>query len=227
MKNKIIHCKKDKNYNISVNYDQLLGDWSYLLKDYLNSEYHTNLMFELHNLYKVNPNPFFPKKDIFKAYQLCQRKDVRVVIINCTPMFNRRSNGLAFGNKLVLGKDDYDDTLLRLFNDIEEYQDNGCKVDCDFTLESWAKKGVLLLNYGLINIKSELFYNLIKTTINKLNEQGGQIFCLINNPYNMFKNDINTVTNSLIESTTLNYKVLENINILLEKSNGKNCTIKW
>lgn len=227
MSNKIIHSKNTENYNISVDYDQLLGDWSYTLKDYLNSEYHNNLMFEIHKLYKVNPNPLFSKKDVFKAYKLCQRKDVRVVIINCTPMFNRRSNGLAFGNKLVLGKDDYDDTLLRLFNDIEEYQDDGCKVDCDFTLESWAKKGVLLLNYGLINIKSDLFYNLIKTTIEKLNEQGGQIFCLINNDYNMFKSQINTDTNSLIESKTLNYKVLESINLLLEKCNGKNYTIKW
>lgn len=227
----IIHKKDGEKFDLKINYDKLFGKWCEPLSEYLNGTYQSNLMFSLYHMYSsLNLNTrFVDKKDIFKAYKLCEPSKTRVVILNLTPTFNKRSNGLAFGNKAALN-DDFDEESITLFNTIEQIQDDNFKIDKDYTLESWAKKGVLLLNYPLINVSETerlKFYNLISKTIEYLNDQSGIIFCFINNNNNYFRAKISDKTNIIINSDRLDYNLLESINRNLEEMNGRDYRIKW
>lgn len=227
----IIHEKENEKFDLKVNYLKIFGEWCIPLSNYLKSNYQSNLMFYLHNLYsKFNLNiKLIEKKDIFKAYLKCKPSDVKVVILNFNPTFNKRSNGLAFGNKPSL-IDDYDDKLINLFNVIEQIDYDNFKLNKDYTLESWAKQGVLLLNFPLINctiMDGLKFYTLISETIQYLNSQSGIIFCFINNTENKFRAKICDKTNIILNSNTLDYKLLSSINHNLEKMNGRDHTIKW
>ena len=43
----ITHIQKNEEINLRVDYTQLLGDWVEPLKEYLHTEYHSNLMFDI------------------------------------------------------------------------------------------------------------------------------------------------------------------------------------
>ena len=229
----IIHSRKEDDYKINVDYTPLLKEWCIPLMKYLHSDRQADLMSLIYKLYlpsNLNWKYIENKKDIFKPFQLTSPKETRVVMINFNPVFNKNSNGLAFANKTSFIESKHDEQLIDLFNDIENYQDDGFKIDKDYTLEQWTKQGVLLLNYPLINC-SELakikFYYLIKAVVEYLNQQTGIIFCLIGDNNNYLKNSINEYTNIVIESKTLSYSVLESINNHIVKSNGKDFKIQW
>jgi uracil DNA glycosylase len=232
----ITHVKKDEEINLRVDYTQLLGDWVKPLKDYLNTEYQSNLMFDIYkkynNKFNLNKN-WISKKDVFKPYLLTPPDKIKVVIINCNFKFTKRSNGLAFGNIEKLGEEDYDDELISLFKTIEDKDHDGLNVNMDYTLESWAKQGVLLLNYGLYTdseVDRMRTFKLIVETIKFINENyTGVIFYFVNNSSNMFISNVNQKVNHLRTTTSpyLNYNVLNDINEIIEKQNGKNFRIRW
>lgn len=93
------------------------------------------------------------KEDIFKAFRLCCINDVKVVIIGLEPYNNTLydytpvASGLTFGINTVLPA--YVPPSLK--NIIKEAENNLGKtaIDFDYTLESWSKQGVLLLNRAL------------------------------------------------------------------------------
>lgn len=228
----LIHDIRKEDFKIKVNYTQLLGDWVKPLTNYLTCEYHTNLMYMLHRKYSsLNLNqPVIPKKDIFKAYQLSQYKDTRVCIIDFQPNFTQISNSLAFGGKEIILEDYQNYKMVDLFNQIEHFQDDDFKLDRDYTLESWAKQGVLLLNFNLIpcsDVDSYKFYQLLRDTIIALSDKTGIIFCFINNKNKFFITNVDGKTNTLIQANELTYDVLEQVNTLIENSNGKEFRIRW
>lgn len=104
------------------------------------------------------------KEDIFKAFRMTTLSDVRVVIIglepyNTTTWENKSTaSGLAFGINTILPA--YIPPSLK--NIIKEAENNLGKtaIDFDYTLESWSKQNVLLLNCALTvqknNIKSHI-----------------------------------------------------------------------
>jgi len=229
----IIHSRKEDDYKINVDYAPLLKEWCIPLMKYLHSDRQADLMSLIYKLYlpsNLNWKYIENKKDIFKPFQLTSPKETRVVMINFNPIFNKNSNGLAFANKTSFIESRHDEQLIDLFNEIETNDYNGLKVDKDYSLESWAQQGILLLNYPLINC-SDLakikFYYLIKAVVEYLNQQTGIIFCLIGDNNNYLKNIVNEDTNIVIESKTLSYAVLESINNHIVKSNGKDFKIQW
>jgi uracil-DNA glycosylase len=87
------------------------------------------------------------KKDIFKAFKLCNYNDCRVIIIGQDPYPSNRATGLAFANpptvdNLSPSLEKVKDSLIR---DIISWK----SITFDQTLESWAAQGVLLLNSSL------------------------------------------------------------------------------
>ncbi len=90
---------------------------------------------------KVYPN----KEDIFKAFELCDLSEVKVVIAGKIPWYRKdQADGLAYSTKK--GVDSHFTTKVVL----EEYvNDLKYASPKDGSLEKWAKQGVLLLNLGL------------------------------------------------------------------------------
>jgi len=122
-----------------------LGEgWTMKLRDTLKSEQTENLLNFLqieYSLHKIYP----PREDIFKCFKLCPIEDIKVVIIGDFPKYNG-ANGLAYG---TLHTEFYNYDLFNIHKTIEKEFYNGFCLDFDYTLESWAKQGVLLLNLSL------------------------------------------------------------------------------
>jgi len=121
-----------------------LGDWWPVLKPIFDSQRFMALREELKTEYANNrcyPSP----GNVFRAFELTQFHDLRVVILGQDPYHNGIATGLAFATNN--GK-----MSPSLRNIIKELHDShGEDVDCDFdtSLESWARQGVLLLNTSL------------------------------------------------------------------------------
>lgn len=92
--------------------------------------------------------PTYPEsQDIFKAFRLTPYKDLKVVILGQDPYHTPgMASGLSFGVKNPNGTIPPSLQVIRKELD-REYQSEG--KDFDYTLESWAKQGVLLLNTAL------------------------------------------------------------------------------
>lgn len=227
----ITHSNENYNYNLEIDYSLLMGNWSNNLKDLLHRENMSELMFLLNEEYK-NRNSIYPaKKDIFNCLKETKYKDINVVIINCVPNLNARSNGLAFGNIDALS-DNFDHTLIRLFNDIENYNYDGLKVVKDYTLSDWAKQGVLLLNVALTSIPNKDMKSDWRFFINYLlkyisDNKQGVIFLFVGDQNNQYTNIINSNKHTIINSDTLSYDSLNDINLEIDYINGRSERIKW
>lgn len=86
-------------------------------------------------------------EDIFKAFRLSTFENTKVVIIGQDPYHTPgMASGLAFGVKNANGKIPPSLQVIRQELNAEYQSENA---DFDYTLESWAKQGVLLLNTAL------------------------------------------------------------------------------
>lgn len=85
-------------------------------------------------------------KNIFKAFHMAPLSETKVVILGQDPYHTPgKASGLAFGyNKNYKGP--LNSSLLNIMKEVA--QDTGQAVT-DYTLESWAKQGVLLINTRL------------------------------------------------------------------------------
>lgn len=94
--------------------------------------------------------------EVFKAFELCQYADLKVVIIGQDPYHNGAATGLAFGVKEGFN---INPSLRVIHNEVIQSHDlqddfnNPEPVEFDYTLTSWAKQGVLLLNNTLTVVK--------------------------------------------------------------------------
>jgi len=84
--------------------------------------------------------PFTPTfKDLFKSFDLCQLKDVKVIFVNSHPYSEKGiANGLAFGGALSPFTKEIDD-----FYPLPNFDDD------KLSLEYLPKNGVMLLNRAL------------------------------------------------------------------------------
>ena len=101
---------------------------------------------------------------IFKAFRLTPYGSLKVLVFGQDPDHNGLANGLAFGNIENDPKDpDYiptavssnlrkiEEVVVDMYND----GDDNAFIPFDYTLESWAKQGVLLLNAALTIVGSQ------------------------------------------------------------------------
>ena len=95
----------------------------------------------------VYPSP----KHIFRAFELCAPKDVKVVILGQDPYHTPGvADGLAFSTPV---HNDIPPSLQNIFKEIEREYKRGCNKNPDLT--RWAEQGVLLLNASLSVRKGE------------------------------------------------------------------------
>jgi len=123
-----------------------LGEgWTRILKDVLRDPYMVKLNDFLNVQYgmqKIHPL----REDVFKAFKLCPWEDLKVVILGSDPAWDVSPNGLAFATKDITT---YPGIGLTEIRSSVESTYNCLSLDFDFTLESWAKQGVLMLNTAL------------------------------------------------------------------------------
>lgn len=119
----------------------LSSEWKYFLSDELSSENFFQLIQFLDSEY--NQKTIFPPKDtIFRAFNLTQPNDVKVVIIGQDPYHGKgQANGLAFS---VFSDIKIPPSLVNIFKELHD--DIDCPVPLNGDLTKWAKQGVLLIN---------------------------------------------------------------------------------
>lgn len=121
-----------------------LGDWWPVLKPVFDSQRFVTLRDALKQEYSsghVYPSP----GNVFRAFELTQFHDLKVVIIGQDPYHNGIATGLAFGTN----NNKMSPSLRNIVKEL--YQSYGYDVPTDFdtSLEQWAKEGVLLINTTL------------------------------------------------------------------------------
>lgn len=96
-------------------------------------------------------NKVYPEKaDVFKAFELCQMKDLKVVILGQDPYHNGSATGVAFG---VKEGDRIPPSLRIIYKELCSQFDHYPE-EFDYSLQHWGKQGVLLLNTALtVNAK--------------------------------------------------------------------------
>lgn len=120
-----------------------IGDWINYIGDEFKKDYFINLEKEIDRLYQEKT--IYPKKeDIFKALQLTQYKDTRVVILGQDPYHEEnQAMGLCFS---VPNEVKAPPSLVNIFKELNRSLGINNKHN---DLTSWAKQGVLLLNTTL------------------------------------------------------------------------------
>ena len=100
---------------------------------------------------ELNQNiQFFPKyNDIFKCFTYFDINETKLVIVGQDPYYNEdKANGLCFGtNNIHLPP-----TLKNIINNIKKNTNENIT---DYSLESWAKQNVLLINSALTVVKNK------------------------------------------------------------------------
>ncbi|MDD3026859.1 MAG: uracil-DNA glycosylase [Erysipelotrichaceae bacterium] len=116
-------------------------DFTTFLEEQKNESYYEDLMIKVELAYK-SARIYPPREQVFRAFELCDFPDVKVVIIGQDPYHeDGQANGLAFsvnnGTKLP--------PSLRNI-----YQELAADLDCEIVdhgdLSHWARQGVLLIN---------------------------------------------------------------------------------
>ncbi|MCH8534236.1 MAG: uracil-DNA glycosylase [Flavobacteriaceae bacterium] len=124
--------------------------WKKVLKNEITSTYFKNLMEFVKNEYE-NQQCFPPEDLLFSAYQFCELKEIKVVILGQDPYHGvGQANGLAFS---VNPGVQFPPSLKNIFLELKE--DVGKEIPFDGDLSVWAKQGVFLLNSCLSVRKSE------------------------------------------------------------------------
>lgn len=129
--------------------EEHFGSWYELLSEYLLSDEFKSLgtlINQRRNSFNVNVYP--SKDDVFKAFRLCDYNKLKVVILSQDPYYtDGMANGLAFAVNNQLGK--IPPSLKNIHKEVESDVYDGLQLDFDYSLESWAKQGVLLINTAL------------------------------------------------------------------------------
>lgn len=115
----------------------------------LNSIELIRVLNELNQLYKVKPIcPARP--DVFKAFELCSRRDCKVVFIGQDPYPQKGvATGILFGNSADTKEEDYSPSLKIIKDAVIDLHKPHNLITFDPTLESWARQGILMINSAL------------------------------------------------------------------------------
>ena len=140
----------------TIAYELFGKEWADLLYDELKSGSFINLTEKL-ALDRLNNLIICPKKeDIFKAFRLTNLTEIKVVLIGQDPYHTIRydnshvATGLSFGiNHIGYITPSLKNIIKELESDLKQNI-----IDFDYTLESWAIQGVLMLNTALTVLES-------------------------------------------------------------------------
>jgi len=219
-----------------LQYERLFSSWYKPFKEechkYITRDFLTK---------KIASKNLRPKaKNVFKAFQLCNFEDVKLVIIGQDPYTEGgKATGLLFGNPVDTH---YISPSLKMMWEKAEEASNGLILDFDVTLESWAKQGVLLINASLTvdgNNRGGHFYHwfpFISSLLEKLsNIKSNVVYILLGSYAKEYEKFINYERNLILKYYHPAYAIRKKTKwemdglILANKylNKHKNCKIKW
>lgn len=178
--------------------------WDHILKNEFEKEYYKNMMNFLDRVYK--DRTIYPDKDeIFKALELSDFYDTKVVILGQDPYYNYgQAEGLSFSVKSGVS---LPPSLRNIYKELKN--DLGIEISNNGSLISWARQGVLLLNASLTvedkkpnshkDIGWQIFTDEIISTLNSRKEP--LVFILWGNFARSKKKLINNPSHLIIESS--------------------------
>ena len=125
--------------------DEYFGDWMKVIdRTELN-----NAMSKVSMEYMrkpVCPN----QPDVFRAFELCPLKDLKVVMLGCDPYPQKGvATGILFGNRSDTDEEDLSPSLKVVKEAAINFEVPHYCVTFDNTLESWARQGILMINSAL------------------------------------------------------------------------------
>jgi len=122
----------------------LSPSWRKVLENEFNSAYFKFLENEIDHKRKAQPDAVFPPEmDVFKAFNFCEPKDVKVVILGQDPYPTKgHANGLCFSINPTVRP--FAKSLTNIFKEITS--DVNAPWPSNGDLTRWANQGVLLLN---------------------------------------------------------------------------------
>lgn len=168
-------------FHIKDNYDIIeeLGlEWSTALTDLLDSDYSKDLHNFINQIYLSNKEIYPIKDRLFKPFQQCSLKDVKIVIIDDRPAKDLRSSGIGRGvmETSILTKDL--PLELRHFRDCiyETIYGNQCSVvNFDNSLLDYCDSDILFLNSSMCIEKDKdytiIWKNFIRNVIQEINKR--------------------------------------------------------
>lgn len=166
--------------NIDNNINKM--SWKQLFQEYdlLNPKYSVNNI--LNNCYNNNIVNVFPKyENCFRCFNYFEFNETKVVILGQDPYHNdNQACGLAFG---IENNNKIPPSLKNIARELKTSLNIEFK-DTDYSLEKWAKQGILLLNTGLTVEKNKpgghikIWNNFIKFIIDKLSNSINSIVFL-------------------------------------------------
>jgi uracil-DNA glycosylase len=125
----------------------LVGSWRDTFKRVLSSDpmiiRNLNIINNLYKEKKIYPE----QKNIFKAFEECPYKELRVIIILQDPYHDGSATGIPTANSK--DKKKLSPSLRIIKDTVSKTIYKGQDFDFDTTLVSWAKQGILLLNTAL------------------------------------------------------------------------------
>lgn len=137
---------------------RLSNEWKRFIAGEFDKQYFKDLTQKVRGEY-LTKTVFPQPKNIFRAFELCSPKDIRVVILGQDPYHTPGvADGLAFSTQSSnQAQDQIPPSLQNIFKEIESEFGQELKEPCnkDPSLERWAMQGILLLNASLSVRKGE------------------------------------------------------------------------
>ena len=182
--------------------DEYFGDWMKVID---RAEL-SNVMAKVGQEYKRKP--LCPiQSDVFKAFELCSLKDLKVVMLGQDPYPQKGvATGILFGNNKEISNENLSPSLKVIKEAAINFEVPHNCIIFDQTLESWARQGILMLNSALtvemnrIGSHVMLWRPFIAKLLKSLSEYNTAIiYVLFGRQAQSFKPYINDKLNHVIE----------------------------
>ena len=182
--------------------DEYFGDWMKVID---RTEL-SNVMTKVGQEYKRKP--LCPiQSDVFKAFELCSLKDLKVVMLGQDPYPQKGvATGILFGNNKGISNENLSPSLKVIKEAAINFEVPHNCIIFDQTLESWARQGILMLNSALtvemnkVGSHTMLWRPFIAKLLKSLSEYNTAIiYVLFGRQAQSFKPYINDKLNHVIE----------------------------
>jgi uracil-DNA glycosylase len=121
--------------------EQLLADWRAILADEFDKPYFKQLL-EFVNEERKHHTVYPPEEDVFNAFKATPFNKVKVLLLGQDPYHGPgQAHGMCFSVRPGVRPPP---SLVNMLKEL--HADQGCKIPNHGDLETWAKRGVMLLN---------------------------------------------------------------------------------
>ena len=216
--------------------------WANKLKGFIQSSDFNKILETLYNERENGKRFTPPLKDVFKAFEECPEKDLKIVFIGQDPYPQLGvADGMAFSCGVTMKPQP---SLRNMFEAIEETVYQGFPTYQDPNLTRWANQGVLLLNTALtcqvdkIGSHYNIWNEFVMYVFDMLNfTNSGLIFVLLGAKAQELESIIGPnhyilkashPASAAYTKTTWDCKnIFLRANEIIEANNGKTHTINW